>query len=372
MAEVLLDIAQNACIRGMRVDGVDLFSVLDFIAYVCPERNSSNVRQMWHRLENGMSANEEVTKCHHCKFTGERQRNTPCMTILGLQKLLLILGSKAAVEFRDRVLECFNRVIAGDRTLVREITANAVQDGPVQQIARGALAEQAAEDRAAIEDVGPVVAPTGERMELEFTERKLDLKRKAEDWELQVAERRIELVERQMTLEQRQIEQQMQQMTLPLTVQKQKLELACNWVACMQQINPDWRADARLQLQAQDRLCNAFLIEPRLAIAGPTQGAAAPRLESASLTIKEVADSLRAEFRGRADDGALLRAGRTAAQMYAERHDMPPGKHAEIHNGRVLQVNSYTEGDRALLEEAVRRTMTAGGRPLTEFFAPRT
>jgi hypothetical protein len=143
-------------------------------------------------------------------------------------------------------------------------------------------------------------------------------------------------------------------------------------VACKQQINPDWRADARLQLQAQDRLCNPFLIELRLAIAGPTQGAAAPRLESASLTIKEVADSLRAEFRGRADDGALLRAGRTAAQMYAERHDMPPGKHAEMHNGRAMQVNSYTEGDRGLLEEAVRRTMTAGGRPLTEFFAPRS
>ena len=33
MAEVLLEIAQNASIRGMRVDGVDLFSVLDFIAY---------------------------------------------------------------------------------------------------------------------------------------------------------------------------------------------------------------------------------------------------------------------------------------------------------------------------------------------------
>jgi hypothetical protein len=41
MAEVLLDIAQNASIRGMRVDGEDRFSVLDFITYVCPGRNSS-------------------------------------------------------------------------------------------------------------------------------------------------------------------------------------------------------------------------------------------------------------------------------------------------------------------------------------------
>jgi hypothetical protein len=51
------------------------------------------------------------------------------MTILGLQKLLLILGSKAAVELRDRVLECFNRVLAGDRTLIREIAVNAADTG---------------------------------------------------------------------------------------------------------------------------------------------------------------------------------------------------------------------------------------------------
>jgi hypothetical protein len=29
------------------VDGLHLFSVLDFITYVCPGRNFSNVRQMW-------------------------------------------------------------------------------------------------------------------------------------------------------------------------------------------------------------------------------------------------------------------------------------------------------------------------------------
>jgi TPP-dependent pyruvate/acetoin dehydrogenase alpha subunit len=40
MAQVLLEIAQNASIRGMRVDGVDLFSVYDFIKYVCPGHNS--------------------------------------------------------------------------------------------------------------------------------------------------------------------------------------------------------------------------------------------------------------------------------------------------------------------------------------------
>jgi hypothetical protein len=50
MAQVLLDIAQNASIRGMRVDGVDLFSVLDFVMYVCPGHNCKYATQMWNRL----------------------------------------------------------------------------------------------------------------------------------------------------------------------------------------------------------------------------------------------------------------------------------------------------------------------------------
>jgi hypothetical protein len=59
-----------------------------------------------------MTANAVMPEWQPCKFSGEQQRDTPCMTILGLQKLLLVLGSKVAVEFRDRVLESFNRVLA--------------------------------------------------------------------------------------------------------------------------------------------------------------------------------------------------------------------------------------------------------------------
>jgi hypothetical protein len=210
---------------------------------------------------------------------------------------------------------------------------------------------------AAIEDARPT-----ECLELELAERRLELKRKAEDWEQSLVERHEDW--RQSLME--------RQMALPLTIQRQKLELAATWVQCMQQVNPDWRADARLQLQAQDRLSSAFLLEPRLAIAAePAQGAAQGlRLESASLTLKEVADSLRAEV-GRHDDRFLLRAGRAAAQLYAERRGRPPGKHKEMHGGRVLDVNSYTEADRALLEEAVRSTIAGGSRPLTQFFAAR-
>jgi hypothetical protein len=233
MAEVLLEIAQNASIRGMRVDGVNLFSVLDFLSYVCPERTSNNVKVMWHRLENEFSS-DVVTKCNYLKFNGKGQRNTPCMTILGLQKLLLILGNKAAVEFHDRVLESFNRVLAGDRTLIREITANAARDGPVQQIARAALADQAAGDRAEIEAVGEHTALTGELVDLELADRRFELKRKTEDWGQS-------LKERQMSLE------------------WHRLELADGLMESLQGLDPDWRADTRLQLHAKDLLCSTHI-----------------------------------------------------------------------------------------------------------------
>jgi hypothetical protein len=369
MAEVLLDIATNASIRGMRVDGVDLFSVLDFIAYVCPGLSSCNVKQTWHRLENACE-NEVVTKCHHLKFNGKGQRNTPCMTILGLQKLLLILGSKAAVEFRDRVVECFNRVLAGDHTLIREINANAAQNGPVQQIARVALAEQAVEDR--IESVGC--------MELEFTR-----KRKTDDYKLELAERRMELTERQMTIKQQKMTFQMtleqqkmtlqkekmtlekekitleqQKMTLPLCIQKQNLELTERWIDRMQQVNPDWRADARLQQQAQDRLCSAF-IEQRLAItAGPAQ-------DAAPLAISDVVASLKHKVPGKLPRDFECAVGKIAKSLYVKKHGKEPGQHQAYVNGSMEPVYSYTEADRPLLEQAFWLANNKNSPPLAPF-----
>jgi len=278
MAEVLLDIAQNASIRGMRVDGVDLLSVLDFIAYVCPGRNPAYSKTLWNRwISNDFLKSQNLTfvfpEFHMCNFSGKQRKNTPCMSILGLQKLLLILGSKAAVEFRDRVLGCFNRVLAGDRALIREITANAAQDGPVQQIARAALAEQAAEDR----------IEAGECLELELAERRLALKRKAAELDLEVAERR---------------------MKLKREAEEWELQVADRWMESMERLDPNWRADARLQLEAKNRLCNVYMIEPQLAIsAGPVQDAALP---SASLTLKEVAESPKTELVG---SGAVTRHG---------------------------------------------------------------
>ena len=124
MAQVLLDIAQNASIRSMRVDGEDRFSVLDFITYVCPGRCRSYAAQTWFHMTSPLSRNNvPVAEYFYYRFDVQRPIDTPCMAIPGLQKLLLVLGRKASAECSDRVLECFNRVLAGDRTPIRELRA---------------------------------------------------------------------------------------------------------------------------------------------------------------------------------------------------------------------------------------------------------
>ena len=100
------------------------------------------------------------------------------------------------------------------------------------------------------------VAWTGEGLELEVAERRFALKRKAENWKLEVAERRMRLAERQMTLEQQKMTFEH---TLSHSIQNQKLDLAERLMQCMHRLDANWRADRRLLVQAKDWLCSVFL-----------------------------------------------------------------------------------------------------------------
>ena len=75
--------------------------------------------------EGSEHAKTVVTDCYYCQFPGERQKSTPCMTIRGLQRLLMILGRKVAAEFREIVEGVFTRYMAGDTSLIEEVRDNA-------------------------------------------------------------------------------------------------------------------------------------------------------------------------------------------------------------------------------------------------------
>ena len=140
--EVALKLTENESLRGMQnEDGVWYFSVYDFVNFVTGhEPGSDYAYQTFKRLVKARSEHAEavLTNCQDCQFPGERQRPTPCMTIRGLQRLLMILGGKVASQYREIVEGVFTRYMAGDTSLIEEIRDNAASDAPVNVMARTA------------------------------------------------------------------------------------------------------------------------------------------------------------------------------------------------------------------------------------------
>ena len=127
-------------IRGKKVVGSDgvateMFSVYDFINVVCGRNLKAEYghRLYYSLIEKGSEYKDEIPNLvSYLNFLTRRERNIPCMSIHGLQRLLMILGGKA--EYRALVETTFTRVMAGDRTLIKVIEA------PMQQACREALA----------------------------------------------------------------------------------------------------------------------------------------------------------------------------------------------------------------------------------------
>jgi hypothetical protein len=145
MTELVLNLTNTANVRrtSSTPDGVHRFSVYDFITVAWPsaDKNNSTSRKRFQTLvQDGADHQDELLGlCVNIKFAGPGQRETPAMTIRGLQRLLMILGSKVAAEFRVLVETTFTRVLAGDTSLIETINGNAANDGPVQKLCREAL-----------------------------------------------------------------------------------------------------------------------------------------------------------------------------------------------------------------------------------------
>ena len=90
---------------------------------------------------------------------------------------------------------------------------------------------------------------------------------------------------------------------------------------------------------------------------------------SASLTISGMADSLkiRNKIFGKINSAMLQRAGRELAKLYREKHGKSLPEHTELIDGKLIDVKSYTEADRALIEEAIMRATTGGSQSIEQY-----
>jgi hypothetical protein len=109
--------------------------------------------------------------------------------------------------------------------------------------------------------------------------------------------------------------------------------------------------DERARLILKDNFLNMAMLRGPAAI---TNG------EQASTTNKPVSLSMIATEMGmKLSSDELKSIGKKLSKRYFAKHDKTPSKHDQLVNGMVLKVNSYTESDRALIEEVLREHRNA-------------
>lgn len=320
----LVDRAEGSSVRGMvGPDGMQVFSVYDFMTNACGYKDTgATARKEFQRLIGNGSEHQNavVASCHYCKFSGARQRDTPCMTIRGLQRLLMILGGKVAAEFREIIEGTFTRVIAGDQSLIEVINANAASDAPIQQAFRAALAQ---------EPVAPVL-----------DELCLVKKRERDDllFDMEMAERRAALEERK------------------LKHASNLIEHANSALGSMNRLK-DWvHVDERTKLQIEDHIKNVLFNS--MAVTTSTSPAITDCDQHVQTSAALNVSILAKELGFKCSDGQLKRIGKDMAKAYREAYKCDPSKHKQYVGGNYIPVNSYMERDRGMMERVIRAVMS--------------
>jgi len=124
---LLLKVTSEASLRGMVDDGLHVFAVYDFITISCDKKDGGvYARKTFENLisERSKYKDKILKLCRYVKFPGQGQRNTPTMTIEGLQMLLQILDCKVCEAFKQEASKILQRYLDGDTSMCAEIEEN--------------------------------------------------------------------------------------------------------------------------------------------------------------------------------------------------------------------------------------------------------
>ena len=255
------------------------------------------------------------------------------MTIRGLQRLLMILGGKVAAEYREIIEGTFTRIMAGDQSLIEVINANAASQAPVQQAFRAALAQ---------EPVAPVLDEACLGKKREHNEISQDL----------LADRKLRLEEAEFHLKER-----LEEAEFRLKEREKALEHLHRGMELIDSLKArnNTGMDEQTKLQFEDHIKNVFLSASSQFLPQRVIPDGAPVESEPTLFGSDVAKKM-----GYAClDRELISIGRLIAKKFRAKHNgEEPSKRGQKIQGAMVQVNSYTEQDRDLVEQAVREIMS--------------
>lgn len=237
----------------------------------------------------------------HRNTGGQGNSKTEMVDLKEALQLIMVLPGDMAKTVRAQIGDIMTKFFAGDKSLVNQIHANASSTSPIAQMARESLGMTQGDDPVAV-----------------------GFKRRREELEL------LKLEEEIKGLAQNRV------MTL-----QDKLE---------QIRDPDSsKLDERTRLMFQDAYMNMLINSQSSAATHQATLTNGP--SNTPISISSVA----AELGYKPTTNDAKRIGVDIKKRYLKLHNnQPPPKHDQLCEGRVTQVNSYTEQDKPLLIEALR------------------
>ncbi len=195
--------------------------------------------------------------------------------------------------------------------MIEELQSNAVSTAPIHQAYRQALAQE------------PVLDAAGTKRQHDREQALLEL----------------EIEERKQALEEKKAR-------MPVDLQQKSMQNVQMFAGLMTSLNPDWTSDARLRLQLEDSMKNAFFTPTQPLL---TNGEAQAPL-TRSIDVSTVAQDLGVRLK----DGDRLAIGKLWKKRYFATYGEVPPLHDQFVNGAVRKVCSYTERDRPMGESVIR------------------
>ena len=101
--------------------GPRVFSIIDFINLVCKSESENYARRLWPHLKTLFEIHALVVVVPLRYKPPVKTRLGPATNLMGLQRLLLVLGDKVKDEFRQVDDNAFTRFMAGDRSWFIEV-----------------------------------------------------------------------------------------------------------------------------------------------------------------------------------------------------------------------------------------------------------
>lgn len=239
-------------------------------------------------------------KMINLKFPGRGQKPTPCAHVDTLVEIAWLCPGKRAKDFRRQGAVTLCRALGGDVSLIEEIKVR--------------HAEIAGTDEQAVLLAGTGVSVAQASAEALQTSRRMELEN--DRYEALTA---VVIKERVIALH---------------------LQLA---------------GLGERAVEERDRLFYMDAARNLVASYFPSTITTGSAYDASPVTLSTMAT----EMGMRLPPGALAQAGRLASRLYYQRHGRAPPKHKQFVDGAVRLVNSYTEADCGLLQEALKQAVQA-------------